>query len=115
MKLDHKERRKRRIMLFFAFFMVIIFLGSKMNKQELTGRVAVVTGASTGIGRWSAIALAECGAAVVINFHRNQTGAAETKRIIDEASGRALIIQADVSTKKGANALVEEAREKLGP
>jgi 3-oxoacyl-[acyl-carrier protein] reductase len=86
-----------------------------MNKQELTGRVAIVTGASTGIGRWSAIALAECGAAVVINYHHNQEGAAETKRIIDEASGRALIIQADVSTKKGANALVEEARKKLGP
>jgi 3-oxoacyl-[acyl-carrier protein] reductase len=86
-----------------------------MNKQELTGRVAIVTGASTGIGRWSAITLAECGAAVVINYHQNQAGAAETKRIIDERSGRALVIQADVSTKKGANALVEEAREKLGP
>jgi 3-oxoacyl-[acyl-carrier protein] reductase len=86
-----------------------------MNKQDLTGRVAIITGASTGIGRWSAIALAECGAAVAINYHRNQAGAEETKRIIEEASGRAIIIQADVSMKKGAQSVVEEARAKLGP
>jgi 3-oxoacyl-[acyl-carrier protein] reductase len=86
-----------------------------MNKQDLSGRVAIVTGASTGIGRWSAIALAECGAAVAINYHRNQAGAEETKRIIEEASGRAIIIQADVSMKKGAQSVVEEARAKLGP
>jgi 3-oxoacyl-[acyl-carrier protein] reductase len=86
-----------------------------MNKQDLSGRVAIVTGASTGIGRWSAIALAECGAAVAINYHRNQAGAEETMRIIEEASGRAIIIQADVSIKKGANTVVEEARAKLGP
>jgi 3-oxoacyl-[acyl-carrier protein] reductase len=86
-----------------------------MNKQDLSGRVAIVTGASTGIGRWSAIALAECGAAVAINYHRNQAGAEETRRIIEEASGRAIIIQADVSLKKGATAVVEEARAKLGP
>jgi 3-oxoacyl-[acyl-carrier protein] reductase len=86
-----------------------------MNKQDLSGRAAIVTGASTGIGRWAAIALAECGAAVAINYHRNRAGAEETKRIIEEAFGRAIIIQADVSLKKGANAVVEEARAKLGP
>jgi 3-oxoacyl-[acyl-carrier protein] reductase len=86
-----------------------------MNKQNLSGRVAIVTGASTGIGRWAAIALAECGAAVAINYHRNQAGAEETRRIIEEASGRAITIQADVSIKKGANSVVEEARAKLGP
>jgi 3-oxoacyl-[acyl-carrier protein] reductase len=85
-----------------------------MNKQDLTGRVAIVTGASTGIGRWASIALAECGAAVVINYHRNQAGAEETKRIIEKGSGRAIIIQADVSVKKGATTIVEEARAKLG-
>jgi 3-oxoacyl-[acyl-carrier protein] reductase len=86
-----------------------------MNKQELSDRVAIVTGASTGIGRWSAIALAECGAAVAINYHRNLAGAEETRRLIEEAGGRAHIIQADVSTKKGAQTVVEETRAELGP
>jgi 3-oxoacyl-[acyl-carrier protein] reductase len=86
-----------------------------MNKQNLNGRVAIVTGASTGIGRWAAIALADCGASVAINYNRNQEGAQETKRIIESESGRAIIVGADVSTKAGATALVETARAQLGP
>jgi 3-oxoacyl-[acyl-carrier protein] reductase len=86
-----------------------------MNKQNLHGRVAIVTGASTGIGRWAAIALAECGAAVAINYNKNQAGAEETRHIIESQGGRAIIVQADVSTKTGAQSLVETARAKLGP
>jgi len=86
-----------------------------MNKQNLNGRVAVVTGASTGIGRWAAIALAECGASVVINYNKNQAGAEETKRTIESQGGRAIIVQADVSTKQGAQSLVEPTRAQLGP
>ena len=86
-----------------------------MNKQNLNGRVAVVTGASTGIGRWAAIALAECGARVAINYNKNQAGAEETSRIIESQGGRAIIVQADVSTKSGAQSLVETARARLGP
>jgi 3-oxoacyl-[acyl-carrier protein] reductase len=86
-----------------------------MNKQDLSGRVALVTGASTGIGRWAAIALAECGASVAINYHRNQTGAEETKRISEERGARTIVVQADVSTKSGAQSLVEATRAQLGP
>ncbi|HBK90310.1 MAG TPA: oxidoreductase [Parvularcula sp.] len=86
-----------------------------MNKQELTGRTALVTGASTGIGRWAAIALAECGAAVAVNYNRNEAGAEETKRAIEALGGRAVIVQADVSTKAGAEALAAAARAALGP
>lgn len=86
-----------------------------MNKQNLHGRVAIVTGASTGIGRWAAIALAECGAAVAINYNKNQGGAEETRHIIESQGGRAIIVQADVSTKQGAQSLVETARAQLGP
>ena len=86
-----------------------------MNKQNMTGRVALVTGASTGIGRWAAIALAECGAAVAINYHKNQLGAEETLRAVEAANGRGVILQADVSTKSGAQSLTEAARAALGP
>lgn len=86
-----------------------------MNKQDLTGRVALVTGASTGIGRWAAVALAECGAAVAVNYNKNQAGAEETKKMIEELGGRAVIIHADVSTKAGAQGLADAARAALGP
>lgn len=85
-----------------------------MNKQEMTGRVAIVTGASTGIGRWAAVALAECGAAVAVNYNKNLTGAEETKRMVEAAGGRAVIIQANVSTKAGAQVLTDAARSQLG-
>src|SRR5215510_34858 len=86
-----------------------------MNKQNLTGRVALVTGASTGIGRWAAIALAECGAEVAINYNRNREGAEETRKMIEDRGGRGVIIQADVSTKAGAESLVRAARAQIGP
>lgn len=85
-----------------------------MNKQDMTGRVALITGASTGIGRWSAVALAECGAAVAINYNKNLAGAEETKRMVESVGGKAVIIQSDVSTKAGAVALADAARAQLG-
>lgn len=85
-----------------------------MNKLDMTGRVALVTGASTGIGRWTAVALAECGAVVAINYNKNLAGAEETKRMVEAVGGKAVIIQADVSTKAGAVALAEAARAQLG-
>lgn len=85
-----------------------------MNKQNLSGRVALVTGASTGIGRWAAIALAECGAAVAVNYLKNQAGAEETARLIAERGGRAITLQADVSIKASAQALAAETRRQLG-
>jgi 3-oxoacyl-[acyl-carrier protein] reductase len=86
-----------------------------MNKQNLSGRIALITGASTGIGRWAAIAMAECGAAVAINYHKNQGGAEETLQSVEAAGGRGIIIQADVSTKAGAESVVAAARAQLGP
>ncbi len=86
-----------------------------MNKQDMRGKVAVVTGASTGIGSWAAIALAECGASVAINYHRNREGAEATRQIIESNGGRAITIQADVSAQVTAVGLIEQAREQLGP
>lgn len=86
-----------------------------MNRQDLTGRVAVVTGASSGIGQWAAIALAECGARVVVNYHRNREGGEATCQQIAAAGGNAILVQADVSRKKSAEELMETTEDRLGP
>ena len=86
-------------------------LGGKMNKQNLDGRVAVVTGASTGIGSWAAIALAECGAAVAVNYNKNQAGAEATKRIIESQGGRSSVhITMPRSAEEDVRKTIRQAR-----
>ncbi len=86
-----------------------------MNKQDLSGRTALVTGASRGIGQWAAIALAECGAAVAINYNSSLEGARETMRGVESAGARGMIVQADVSKKTDVISMVRGAEEQLGP
>ena len=59
-------------------------------RAPLAGRVAIVTGGSTGVGRGIAIALAESGAAVVVGYHRDADGAADTCATITAGGGRAV-------------------------
>src|SRR5215208_315502 len=82
---------------------------------DLNGKVALVTGASSGIGRATAVALAGCGAAVAVNFHRNESGAEAARAEIVSAGGRATVIQADVTRQVEVRALVERTVEELGP
>ena len=81
---------------------------------ELTGKTALVTGASRGIGRASALALAKAGARVAVHYGR---GAAEAEAVVKEiqsAGGRADAIAADLATSSGAHMLAKQAREVLG-
>jgi 3-oxoacyl-[acyl-carrier protein] reductase len=76
--------------------------------SPLAGRVAVVTGASRGIGRAVALALAADGAMVVVNFQRNETAAAETVASITRAGGEAAAMQFDVADSAAVEAAMKD-------
>jgi len=79
----------------------------------LEGKVAAVTGASSGIGEATALALAAEGAAVSLGARRQDRIEALEKRISDEG-GRAIAIETDVAEEERANAFVERTNEELG-
>src|SRR5262245_37102275 len=85
------------------------------NLMDLTDRVAIVTGASSGIGHATALALAECGAAVSINYWRNESGAEDARKRIVAAGGRAITVRADVTLNDDVAALVSRSTAELGP
>lgn len=82
--------------------------------DRLAGKVAVVTGASSGIGQGIAIAMGQAGAKVVINYHSDAAGARQTQQQIEKAGGEAIIRQADVAKPEEAQELIEAAKEQFG-
>ncbi len=77
-------------------------------------KVAIVTGASRGIGRAIALELGGLGAKVVVNYNRNQAAADEVAQAIRAAKGEAAVVQADVGDYQAAEALVKFAVEQFG-
>ncbi|WP_127148432.1 3-oxoacyl-[acyl-carrier-protein] reductase [Veillonella sp. VA139] len=82
--------------------------------MNLTGKVALVTGASRGIGQAAAIDLAKAGADVVVNFIGNEAVAQETVEKIEELGRKAIKIKADVGNAEDVQAMVDEAVAAFG-
>src|SRR5256886_2909742 len=85
-----------------------------MKNEKLTGQVAVVTGASKGIGAGIAKHLAAEGAAVVVNYASSKEGADQIVDEIAKRGGKAVAIQADVAKKKDIERLFAETRKAFG-
>jgi 3-oxoacyl-[acyl-carrier protein] reductase len=75
----------------------------------LEGKTALVTGAGRGIGRATAIRLAQDGARIAINFKGNTAAAEETKQAVEAAGSQGALIQGDVSVDADADRVVKEA------
>ena len=83
--------------------------------QKLAGKVALVTGASKGIGAAIAKHLADEGAAVVVNYSSSREGADRVVAEITKNGGKALAVQANVAKEADIRRLFAEAREAFGP
>ena len=81
---------------------------------SLKGRLALITGASRGIGRGIAIRLAERGASVAVNYLQNQVAAQSTVDEIKSRGGAAFAMQSNVARPDELAAIVRSAHERLG-
>ena len=82
--------------------------------EELTGKIALVTGASRGIGKACATALAQKGASIILNYVANRDAAEETKTELETFGSKVLIVQGNVSIEEEARSLVTAAENEFG-
>ncbi len=79
---------------------------------NLNGKIAVVTGANTGLGQAMAVALANAGARIALVGRSEPT---ETEALIKAGSGECTVVMADLSSASVANGVIEQAEAQLGP
>lgn len=82
--------------------------------MHLTGKTAIVTGGSRGIGRAIALCLAEEGANVAVIYAGNTAAAEETQKAIAEKGGQAIAIQCDVASEDAVTAMMKQVKEQFG-
>ena len=85
-----------------------------MSERRLAGKVAIVTGSSSGIGQGIAIRYGQEGASVVVNYRGDDKSALETKQTIEQAGSKAVIVQADVVKPAEIQQLVDAAWDSFG-
>ncbi len=81
------------------------------GSHDLSGKVAIVTGGGRDIGRACAIKLAQCGAAVAINYHSSSAGAVSAVEEIKAMGGKAFAMQGDMTSADDVTALVEKTAQ----
>src|SRR5947209_19144752 len=85
-----------------------------MVHLSLSGRVALVTGGGTGIGRAAALALAEAGAVVGIHYHTSEQNARDALAAIESTGGNGILLHGDLTNEDQANAVVDQLVAKFG-
>jgi 3-oxoacyl-[acyl-carrier protein] reductase len=85
------------------------------NYLDVTSKVALITGASSGIGAATANVLADLGARVAISYQHNEEGAERVRQMIESAGGKAIAIRADVRRAEEITSLVKRAAAEFGP
>src|SRR5262245_12024474 len=86
-----------------------------MKNTRLTHRVALVTGASSGLGRAVALRLAHEGAQVAVNYNRSEVAAHQVVSAIEALGVRSICVQADVSDPASVLAMANAVQDRLGP